>query len=52
MLALIAPHGHVIRQRALVMGLTERVVEAYYDARGYQIPPYAYVLHDRQTKDG
>jgi hypothetical protein len=40
------------QRRDLVMDVTERVVEAYYDARGYQIPPYAYVLHDRLTKDG
>ncbi len=40
------------RRRALVMDVTERVVEAYYEARGYQTPPYAYVLHDRLTGDG
>ena len=40
------------RRRDLVMDLTERVVEAYYDARGYQTPPYSYVLHDRLTADG
>ncbi len=37
---------------ALVMDVTERVVEAYYDARDFQIPPYSYVLHDRLTKEG
>lgn len=40
------------RRRTLVMDVTERIVEAYYEARGYQTPPYAYVLHDRQTKEG
>ena len=40
------------QRRALVMDVTERIVEAYYEARGYQTPPYAYVLHDRQTKEG
>lgn len=40
------------QRRALVMDLTERVVEAYYDTRGYQIPPYSYVLHDRLTGAG
>ena len=34
------------------MDVTERVVEAYYEARGFQTPPYAYVLHDRLTKEG
>jgi hypothetical protein len=40
------------KRRDLVMDITERMVEAYYEARGYQTPPYAYVLHDRLTKDG
>jgi hypothetical protein len=40
------------KRRALVMDVTERVVEAFYEARGYQIPPYSFVLHDRLTKDG
>jgi hypothetical protein len=35
-----------------VMDVTERIVEAYYDMRGYQIPPYSFVLHDRLTKEG
>jgi hypothetical protein len=39
------------QRRALVMDMTERMVETYYEARGYQTPPYAYVLHDRLTKD-
>ena len=40
------------QRRALVMDVTERIVEAYYDARGFQIPLYSYVLHDRRTKEG
>jgi hypothetical protein len=40
------------QRRDLVMDVTERIVEAYYEARGFQIPPYAYVLHDRLTKEG
>ena len=40
------------QRRTLVMDVTERIVEAYYDARGFQIPLYSYVLHDRQTKEG
>ena len=32
------------QRRTLVMDVTERIVEAYYDARGYQIPRYSYVL--------
>lgn len=40
------------QRRTLVMDVTERIVEAYYDARGFQIPRYSYVLHDRQTKEG
>lgn len=40
------------RRRALVMDVTERIVEAYYEARGFQIPRYSYVLHDRQTQEG
>src|SRR6266852_9094172 len=34
----------------LVVSLTEEIVEAYYAARGVEIPEYAYVLHDRWTK--
>jgi hypothetical protein len=40
------------KRRALVMDVTEYIVEAYYDARGFHIPRYSYVLHDRQTKEG
>jgi hypothetical protein len=39
-------------RRDLVTDVTERIVEAYYDARGFQIPPYSFVLHDRLTKEG
>lgn len=40
------------QRRALLMDVTERVVEAYYEARGYQTPPYSFVVHDRLTKEG
>lgn len=40
------------QRRALVMDVTERVVESYYEARGFQTPPYAFVLHDRLTAEG
>lgn len=40
------------KRRALVMDVTERVVEAYYEARDFQTPPYSYVLHDRLISDG
>lgn len=33
----------------LVCDLTERVVEDYYLERGFDIPEYSYVLHDRLT---
>ncbi len=48
LMALVPPE----KRRALVMDVTERVVEAYYEARGHQTPPYSYVVHDRSTKDG
>jgi hypothetical protein len=37
-------------RQALVKTLTEQVVEAYYLARGAEVPEYAYVLHDRLTR--
>lgn len=40
------------KRRDVVMDVTERVVEAYYEARNYQAPPYSYVLHDRLTDEG
>ncbi len=33
----------------LVTSLTEEIVEAYYTARGVEVPEYSYVLHDRST---
>lgn len=37
--------------RDLVCQLTERIVEDYYTERGFCIPEYAYVLHERETHD-
>jgi len=37
-------------RRDLVIDLTERIVEAYYTARGFDVPEYAFVLHDRMTQ--
>jgi len=34
----------------VVRDLTESVVEGYYTARGFEVPEYSYVLHDRLTK--
>jgi hypothetical protein len=34
----------------LVLDLTERIVEAYYTSRGFEVPEYSYVLHDRLTQ--
>lgn len=39
------------QRRELVCDLTERVVEDYYLERGFAIPEYSYILHDRQTDD-
>lgn len=33
----------------LVCDLTERIVEDYYTERGFELPEYSYVLHDRLT---
>ena len=33
----------------LVCDLTERIVEEYYTERGFELPEYSYVLHDRLT---
>ncbi len=38
-------------RKALVTNLTEEIVEAYYTARGADVPEYSYVLHDRMTND-
>jgi len=40
------------QRRDLMMDVTERIVEAYYEARGFQTPPYSYLIHDRLTKEG
>jgi hypothetical protein len=32
--------------------LTEQIVTAYYESREVDVPPYAYVTHDRATKGG
>ncbi len=37
-------------RRDLVLDLTERIVEEYYTSRGFEVPEYSYVLHDRLTK--
>jgi hypothetical protein len=39
------------QRRDLVCGLTEHVVEDYYLERGFTIPEYSYILHDRQTDE-
>lgn len=35
---------------ALLAELTERVVEDYYAARGFEMPEYSYILHDREGR--
>ena len=35
-------------RRTLVLSLTEQIVEEYYTSRGFDIPEYSFVLHDRQ----
>jgi hypothetical protein len=37
------------QRRDVVCDLTERIVEDYYLERGFTIPEYSYILHDRQT---
>jgi hypothetical protein len=37
------------KRAQLVCDLTERVVEDYYKERGFDLPEYSYVLHDRLT---
>ncbi|MAU11778.1 MAG: hypothetical protein CL607_18275 [Anaerolineaceae bacterium] len=37
------------KRSQLVCDLTERVVEDYYTERGFDLPEYSYVLHDRLT---
>ena len=36
-------------RRDLVIDLTERVVESYYEARGMDVSEFSFVLHDRLT---
>lgn len=36
-------------RRDLVLNLTERIVEDIYTERGFEVPEYSYVLHDRLT---
>ncbi|MBZ0276216.1 MAG: hypothetical protein K8I60_08735 [Anaerolineae bacterium] len=43
----LVPEGE---RRDLVLDLTERIVEDYYTARGFDVPEYSYVLHDRLTE--
>lgn len=38
-------------RRALLIELTERVVESYYEARGVDVPEYSFVLHERTTTE-
>lgn len=37
-------------RRALLYDLTERVVEDYYIARGFDVPEYSYVMHSAKTQ--
>ena len=39
------------QRRDVVCDLTERIVEDYYLERGFTIPEYSYILHDRQTDE-
>ena len=39
------------KRRDFVCDLTERVVEDYYLERGFDIPEYSTILHDRETND-
>lgn len=38
-------------RRGFVCDLTEQVVEDYYAERGFDLPEYSYILHDRPTDD-
>jgi len=38
------------QRRELLYDLTERVVEDYYTARGFDVPEYSYLLHSAKTK--
>jgi hypothetical protein len=37
-------------RRDLVLDLTERIVEEYYTSRGFDVPEYSFVLHNRLTE--
>ncbi len=39
------------QRRDFVYDLTEKVVEDYYIERGFSVPEYSYILHDRQTDE-
>jgi hypothetical protein len=39
------------QRRDFVCDLTERVVEDYYTERGFELPGYSFILHDRQTNE-
>lgn len=39
------------KRRDFVCDLTERIVEDYYIERGFNLPEYSYILHDRPTDD-
>ncbi len=38
------------QRRELLNELTERVVEDYYTARGFDVPEYSYLMHSAKTK--
>jgi hypothetical protein len=46
LMALVPPK----ERRALLIDLTERVVEDYYTERGFDIPEYSFVLHTARTE--
>ncbi len=37
------------QRRDLVCELTEYIVEEYYTSRGFEVPEYSFILHDRKT---
>ena len=45
----LVPERH---RRKLMATLTETIIEAYYEARDEDVPPYSYVIHDRDTVTG
>jgi len=47
LMALIPEH----KRRDFVCDLTECIVEDYYTERGFDLPEYSYILHDRPTDD-